>query len=445
MGVGLRGTTRLALLGLAAAVVGGCGGSDDLSSDEASAKVNAFCRESATHGSEIASGLNTSSDESFLDTLQAQVREKDRLQAQLEDLSLGGPSQPVADYAAAQEREADAAGAAVKAIETDNSVESPAVQQALEKLSSTGEASVEAAEKAELDYCGPLQREIAAAGEPGIDPGTRPQRAASGDAIIPGSELWGTWEGVATQNGPGKHQTLTYPVYFRIDPKVGPDDGNGGIRYDAFDCLGRVRIFQVGSGPDGFGYRYKLREKILAGQENCESGGTITAVTEGDELDWRWNKGNVEVAAILHERGAPRRQQTSEEALRVVQGHEYIGTVTQWGPRGEKGTYQTYYGLYPPGKSPKPGVDGWTLYPDSDPECTGTLTIESVAGDRATLRERIASGGCFDHGLIEARRVGNKLLYRWYRQSDDDRGEQNDVIALGTLSESGPSLGPPPG
>ncbi len=41
--------------------------------------------------------------------------------------------------------------------------------------------------------------------------------------------------------------------------------------------------------------------------------------------------------------------------------------------------------------------------------------------------------------------MGDKLLYRWYRQSDDDRGEQDDVIALGTLSESGPSLGPPPG
>ena len=79
-----------------------------------------------------------------------------------------------------------------------------------------------------------------------------------------------------------------------------------------------------------------------------------------------------------------------------------------------------------------------------DPDCTGTLTIESVQGDRATVREHIQAGHCFDNGLIEARTVGNKLLYRWYRRTESGGDERNDVIALGTLSESGPSLGPPP-
>jgi hypothetical protein len=118
--------------------------------------------------------------------------------------------------------------------------------------------------------------------------------------------------------------------------------------------------------------------------------------------------------------------------------------VTQWGPRGQKSTYQVYYGLYPPGKEPSSGVDGWTLYP-SNTDCIGTLTVESAEGDRATVREHITSGDCYDNGLIEARRVGDQLLYRWLRQDPNGPHEQNDVIAVGTLSESGQSLGPPPG
>jgi hypothetical protein len=132
--------------------------------------------------------------------------------------------------------------------------------------------------------------------------------------------------------------------------------------------------------------------------------------------------------------------------IRELQGREFLGNVTQWGPTGQKSTYQVYYGLYPPGKEPPSGVDGWTLYPDSDPDCIGALTIESAAGDRAVLREHITSGDCFDNGRIEARKVGDKqLLYRWLRQDADGPNEQDDVIALGTLTDSGQSLGPPPG
>ena len=86
-------------------------------------------------------------------------------------------------------------------------------------------------------------------------------------------------------------------------------------------------------------------------------------------------------------------------------------------------------------------VDGFTAYQN----CTGYVTVLSAAGDRARLREHITEGDCFDHGLIETRKVGNKLLFRWYRQDADGPDEQNDVIALGTLTGSGPALGPPPG
>ena len=444
MGVGLRGIASVALIAVAAGLLGGCGGSDDLSKAQATAKINALCRESADRSERITLDPASQSGEEFAAAYQAKLHEYERLRNELAELELGGESQPAADYVAAQDKAVEETRGAVNAIVNSEPGDEADLRAALEAQSKASDAAVDAAEEAGLDDCGPHNREVEAASSP-VGPGTKPRVAQGGDTVIPGSSFVGTWEGVATQIGPGKNQTLTYPVYFRIDPRPKADGGNGGVRYDSFDCLGRVRIFEAGAGPDGFGYRYKLREKILVGRDNCPSGGTVTAVTEGDELDWRWKQGDVEATAILHLREAPKREAVSDDVIRELQGHEYLGTVTQWGPTGEKGTYQTYYGLYPPGKSPKPGVDGWTLYPDSDPECTGTLTIESVAGDRATLRERIESGGCFDNGLIEARKVGDKLLYRWYRQSDDDRGEQDDVIALGTLSESGPSLGPPPG
>ena len=223
-------------------------------------------------------------------------------------------------------------------------------------------------------------------------------------------------------------------------PRPKADGGNGGVRYDSYGCLGRVRIFEAGSGPDGFGYRYKLREKILVGRNDCGSGATITAVTEGDELDWRWKDGSSEATAVLHLRDAPEREPVSEDVIRELQAHQYSGNLTQWGPRGTKHSYFVDFGLYPPGER-KVTVDGFTAYQN----CTGSVTVLSAAGDRARLREHITDGDCFDHGLIETRKVGNKLLFRWYRQDADGPNEQNDVIALGTLTGSGPALGPPPG
>ncbi len=445
VGVGSRGPGIVVLVALGVGLLGGCGGSDDLSRAEATAKISALCRASADRSEKITLDPASQSGEEFAAAYQAKLREYERLRAELEELPLGGESQPAADYVAAQAQGVEATRDAVKTIvDSQPGDQVTAIKEALEKQSQASEGAVDAAEEAGLDDCGPRTRELEAAVSP-VGPGSKPRVGPGGNTVIPGSSFVGTWEGVATQIGPGKHQTLTYPVYFRIDPRPKADAGNGGVRYDSFDCLGRVRIFEAGAGPEGFGYRYKLREKILVGRDNCPSGGTITAVTEGDELDWRWKQGDVEATAILHLREAPKREPVSEDLVRELQGHEYLGNVTQWGPTGEKGTYQTYYGLYPPGKSPKPGIDGWTLYPDSHPNCIGTLMIESVAGDRATLREHITGGDCFDNGLIEARKVGDQLLYRWYRQSDDDRGEQDDVIAIGTLSESGESLGPPPG
>ncbi|MGH2967085.1 MAG: hypothetical protein ACRDMH_17130 [Solirubrobacterales bacterium] len=445
MGVGFKGGARLALATLAAGLIAGCGGGEDsLSEAEATAKINALCRESADRSEGITLDPPGQSTEQFVAAYQSKLREYERLQSDLDQLELGGDSQSAADYVAAHGDAVEATKGAVNAIVNSEPGEVTTAQDALEEQSRASDAAVEAADQAGLEDCGPHNSEVAAATSP-VGTGTKPRVAAGGNSVIPGSSFVGTWEGTATQIGPDKHQTFSYPVYMRIDPRPKGDGGNGGVRYDSYNCLGRVRIFEAGSSPDGIGYRYKLREKILAGRGDCGSGATITAVTEGDELDWRWKDGPSEATAVLRLREAPKRQPVSEDVIRELQGHEYIGDVTQWGPTGQKGTYQAYYGLYPPGKSPSPGVDGWTLYPDSDPDCTGTLTIESVEGDRATVREHIQAGHCFDNGLIEARTVGNKLLYRWYRRSESGGDERNDVIALGTLSESGPSLGPPPG
>jgi hypothetical protein len=438
VGVGVRGATIVGLAALGAGLLGGCGGSDDLSPAEAAAKINALCRESEQRGEQIALDPASQTPEEFADSYQARLREYERLQSGLEELSLGGESQPAADYVAAQGEAVEATRGAVKTI-VDGDADQAAIQDALEKQSGARDAAVDAADEAGLDDCGPHAREVEAAVSP-VGRGTKPRVGAGGNTVIPGSAFVGTWEGVATQIGPGQHQTLTYPVYFRIDPRPKADGGNGGVRYDSFDCLGRVRIFEAGSGPEGFGFRYKLREKILVGRDNCPSGGTITAVTEGDELDWRWKQGDVEATAILRLRDAPKREPVSAEVIRELQGHNYLGEATQWGPRGEKQSYQVRFGLYPPGKGH--GSDGFTQYGD----CIGKLTLVSAEGDRATLREHITAGDCFDHGLMETRKVGDdQVLYRWYRQSDDDRDEQDDVIAIGTLTQTGPALGPAPG
>jgi hypothetical protein len=310
--------------------------------------------------------------------------------------------------------------------------------------------------------------EVEEAGSP-VALGTEPRAAENGYSIIPGSGLVGTWEGLATQNGPGAHETRTYPVSMRIDPKVQVDkdsDGNttvtnGEVRYESFGCGGPVEINEAGKGQEGItdqfgesfhapaanvGYSYTLQETIVSGRDDCGSGGTITAVTEGDELDWRWRYGDVEATAVLRLRGAPEREPVAEDVVREVQGHEYSGTVTQWGPRGQRSSYELYYTLYPPdGRDFGPG-DGNTQSFDGPCMGTAVLGIDSVAGDRAVLRRRFDRySNCIGGGVIEARAVGDKLLFRWLRQGDDDRGEENDVIALGTLSKSGPARGPAPG
>jgi hypothetical protein len=302
-----------------------------------------------------------------------------------------------------------------------------------------------------------------------VGEGSKPRAAANGYSIVPGSAFVGTWEGLATQNGPGEHETRTYPVSMRIEPKAEIDESargedaviNGTVRYPSFDCGGPVTIFEAGKGREGVtnrfgeafrapagdvGYRYGLEETIVEGRDDCGSGGTITAVTEGDELDWRWKDGDVEATAILHLRDGPERAPVSEEEVRELQGHEYSGTVTQWGPRGQKASYELYYVLYPPdGPSFGPG-DGHTQSFDGPCMGNGVLRIESVAGDRVVLRRRFDRySNCIGGGEVQTRLVDGRLLFRWLRQRDDDRGEQDDVIALGRLSKAGPARGPAPG
>jgi hypothetical protein len=299
--------------------------------------------------------------------------------------------------------------------------------------------------------------------------GSEPRAAKNGYSIIPGDAFVGTWEGLATQNGPGAHDTRTYPVSMRIEPKPRIEEDphgyatviNGAVRYESFGCGGPVAIDTAGKGDDGttnefgeafhapasnVGYSYTLHETIATGRDKCGGGGAITAVTEGDELDWRWKDGDLEATAILRLAGAPTGEPVAEDVIREAQGHEYSGTVTQWGPRGQKSSYELYYVLYPP-DGPRFGAgDGHTQSYDGPCMGNGVLEIESVAGAKATLRRRFDRySTCIGGGVIETRAVGDKLLFRWLRQGDDDRGEQNDVIALGTLSKSGPPRGLAPG
>jgi hypothetical protein len=309
--------------------------------------------------------------------------------------------------------------------------------------------------------------EVDAATAP-VELGSKPRVAPNGYATVPGSALVGTWEGVATQIGPGE-DTRTYPVSMQINPKAQVDkdaDGyvtvsNGAVRYESFGCSGAVQIVAAGKGDKGItnefgatfhapasdvGYRYTLNETIQSRRDQCGAGGRITAVTEGDELDWRWKYRDVEATAILHRTDAPAGEVVSEDVIREVQGHEYSGAVTQWGPRGQRSRYELYYVLYPPGKpAPGPG-DGHTQSYDGPCMGNAVLRIQSVSGDRAVLRRRFDRySNCIGGGVIQTRAVGDKLLFRWLRQRDDDRGEESDVIALGTLSKSGPAQGPAPG
>ena len=128
----------------------------------------------------------------------------------------------------------------------------------------------------------------------------------------------------------------------RIDPRPKADGGNGGVRYDSYGCLGRVRIFEAGSGPDGFGYRYKLREKILVGRDDCGSGATITAVAEGDELDWRWKDGPAGATTDslhLSQRARALSPFTGGRDPRAPGTSSTASNLTQWGPRGTKHSY----------------------------------------------------------------------------------------------------------
>ena len=329
MGVGSRGIVSAALMALAAGLLGGCGGDDNLSEADATAKINALCRESASRTEQINLDPSSQSGEEFVAAYQAELRENGRLQADLEELQLGGESQPAADYVAAHGDAVETTRGAVDTIEGAQPGETAPIRDALQEASDANQAAIAEAEKAGLDDCGPHTQEIEAATSP-VGTGTKPRVA--GNTVIPGSAFVGTWEGTATQIGPGKNQTFSYPVYMRIDPKPKGDGGNGGVRYDSYNCLGRVRIFEAGSGPDGIGYRYKLREKILVGRDDCGSGATITAVTEGDELDWRWKDGSSEATAVLRLREAPEREPVSDDVIRELQAHRVQRRPDPMGP-----------------------------------------------------------------------------------------------------------------
>jgi hypothetical protein len=433
-----------ALTGLALAIAGtglaACGGDKEanLSRSEASAKINSLCRAAAAR-EQIVTAEDVSVGETAVSKVRANLRVRARLQAQLGKLPLGGSSQPAADFVKAANREVQAIRDFLKAVDTEGNVGAPPVVAALAAAGKAANARADAATAAGLRDCGG-SRELEAASSP-VGAGSAPRREGA-DAILPGSGFVGTWEGIATQVGPGR-RNLTYPVYMRIDRGLKADRANGGVRYDSFNCLGRVKIVQAGSNPDGFGYRYKLRERILVGRKRCTAGGTITAVTEGDELDWRWRRKDITVVGILRLRDAPERGSPSLDTIRSLQGFDFTGQVTQYGPGGARDTHYVRFGLWPPGQSPVSGYDGWAQYGCG----IGRLKLVSVSGDRAVMRETLEphSRSCIPGGRIETRRVGDKLLWRWFKQADDGKGESQDTVVLGTLELSGPSRGPAPG
>ena len=226
--------------------------------------------------------------------------------------------------------------------------------------------------------------------------GTKPRVAPNGYAIVPGSAFVGTWEGPGDPERPRRPRDPDLPGLHADRPEGsrwakdadGDTTGNGASAMTSFDCEGPGEDRRGGNAArDGHSATAtSSEERILrTARDNCPSGrATITAVTEGDELDWRWKQGDVEATAILH-RATPRSAQpVSEDVIRELQGHEYSGTVTQWGPRGRQASYDLYYVPLPAREAgPGPG-DGHTQSYDGPCMGNGVLRLESVAGDRAS-------------------------------------------------------------
>ena len=185
----------------------GCGGDDNLSEADATAKINALCRESASRTEQINLDPSSQSGEEFVAAYQAELSENTRLQDELEELQLGGESQPAADYVSAH---GDAVETTKGAVETINGAQPGDVAPVRDALQGASDANKEAIAKADvagLDDCGPHTQEIEAASSP-VATRARKPRAAGNTLILPGSAFVGTWEGSRHPDRPRQEPDL---------------------------------------------------------------------------------------------------------------------------------------------------------------------------------------------------------------------------------------------
>jgi hypothetical protein len=92
-----------------------------------------------------------------------------------------------------------------------------------------------------------------------------------------GSPVAGDWQGDAGKPG--------YPVELSVKSNLRKGERGGTTNYPSFPCGGKL-IFKRRDHA-----RFYFSEKLTSGEENCVNGGTVRLEREGDDLHFRWKKG----------------------------------------------------------------------------------------------------------------------------------------------------------
>ena len=210
----------------------------------------------------------------------------------------------------------------------------------------------------------------AAAADP--DPGSQPRTIADGGGIVPGSAFVGLWEGTARQYGPDG--TSAYPVAMEIAANPAPDGSGGSTDYPTFSCGGDLRIEDANSAE--VGTQYVMSETITRNQRRCASAESITAVLQGDEVEWRWQLDEYNVVGVLRRADAPppRGREFGLDAGDLEQlGGSHRGSVVQYGPRAEVVRYPLVVDFGSTAQREADSPDGTTINPQDG--CTGELRL----------------------------------------------------------------------
>jgi hypothetical protein len=93
-----------------------------------------------------------------------------------------------------------------------------------------------------------------------------------------GSPVAGDWQGEAGEPG--------YSVELSVKSKLRHNERGGTSNYPSYPCAGKL-IFKR-RDHDAFYFT----ERLTSGEENCVSGGSVRLVRNGDDLLYRWKKGD---------------------------------------------------------------------------------------------------------------------------------------------------------